>query len=51
MIASVVGVTSAAPRPWTARAAISTSALPARPATSEAAVKIASPIRNSRRRP
>ena len=51
MIASVVGVTSAAPRPCTARLATSTSALPASPATSDAAVKMPSPIRNSRRRP
>ncbi len=51
MIASVVGVTSAAPRPCTARAAMSTSTDPASPATNEAAVNTASPARNSRRRP
>jgi curli biogenesis system outer membrane secretion channel CsgG len=51
MMASVVGVTSAAPSPCTARAAMSTSAEPARPAASEAVVKTANPIRNRRLRP
>ncbi len=51
MIASVVGISSAAPRPCTARAAISTPPLPARPAASEERVKTARPARNIRRRP
>ncbi len=51
MIASVVGVTSAAPSPCTARLAMSTPALSASPAASDAAVNSASPIPNSRRRP
>jgi len=51
MIASVAGTSSAAPRPCTARLAISTAPLPASPAASEAGVKIARPIRNIRRRP
>ncbi len=51
MMASVVGVSSAAPRPWMARAAISPPAVVASPAASEAPVKIASPVRNTRLRP
>ena len=35
MMASVVGISSAAPTPWTARLAISTPPLPASPAASE----------------
>ena len=48
---SVRGVTIAPPRPWSARAAISTSMLGASAAAAEAPVKIASPITNIRRRP
>ena len=48
---SVSGVTIAPPRPCRARAAISTSMLGASAAAAEAAVKIASPITNIRRRP
>ena len=48
---SVVGVTSAAPSPWMARLMTRTSTLPAKPAASEAAVKIDRPIMNSRFRP
>ena len=51
MIARAVGVTSAAPTPWTARLAISRSTLPDRPAASEARVNTVRPIRNSLRRP
>ena len=51
MTASVVGTSSAAPRPWTTRAAIRTAPLPARPAPSEASVKITVPAKNSRRLP
>jgi hypothetical protein len=51
MIASVVGVTRAAPSPWTARAATRTSTEPASPAIRDAAVNTPMPIRNSRRRP
>ena len=51
MIASVAGMLSAAPSPWTARAAISTPPLPARPAASEESVKMASPMRKTRRLP
>lgn len=51
MIASVVGISSAAPTPWTARLAMSKSPLPASPAASEDRVKTAMPTRNSRRRP
>ena len=51
MIARLAGITSAAPRPCTARAAISTSALPARPAASEESVKMTRPTRKIRRRP
>ena len=41
----------AAPRPWTARAAISAPIEPAKPQTSDAAEKRAIPIMNMRRRP
>ena len=51
MMASVVGVSSAAPRPCTARAAINSPAVVARPAASDEAVKIARPVRNTRLRP
>ena len=51
MMASVVGISSAAPTPWTARVAISMSPLPASPAASEDRVNRAMPRRNSRRRP
>src|SRR6476469_7366033 len=51
MIASVVGVTRAAPSPCTARLMTRTSTFPANPAASEATVKIDSPLRNSRFRP
>ncbi len=51
MMASVVGISMAAPTPWTARLAMSTPPLPARPAASEDSVKTARPIMNSRRRP
>ena len=50
-MASVAGTSSAAPRPCTARLAIRTAPLPARPAASDAAVKMPRPSRNSRRRP
>ena len=49
--ASVEGASSAAPRPWTARAAIIPSGDWARPTASDAAVKIAIPSMNIRRRP
>ena len=45
------GVTIAPPIPWTARAAISQSALGAIAAAADAAVKIARPMTKSRRRP
>ena len=48
---SVSGVTIAPPTPCSARAAFSTSIDGASAANAEAAVKIASPITNSRRRP
>ena len=51
MIESVAGFIIAAPTPCTTRAAISISALPARPQASDDAVKIASPTTNMRRRP
>jgi len=51
MMASVAGISSAAPTPWTARLAMSTSPLPASPAASEERVKTPRPSRNSRRRP
>ena len=51
MMESVAGLISAAPRPCTTRARISSSPLPASPHQSEAAVNTAIPITNSRRRP
>ena len=45
IVDSVCGVSSAAPRPWTTRAAISMSMEPASPHHSDAAVKIVNPIR------
>ena len=48
MMASVAGISSAAPTPWTARLAMSTLALPASPAASEERVKTPRPNRNSR---
>ena len=51
MIESVAGFISAAPRPWTTRAAISTSPPPASPQASDEAVKTTSPITKIRRRP
>ena len=51
MIASVVGISNAAPTPWIARLAMRTAPLPASPAASEESAKTAIPIRNSRRRP
>ena len=51
MIASPAGITSAAPSPCTARAAISRPALPARPAASDESVKMTRPARNIRRLP
>ncbi len=51
MIASVVGISSAAPTPCTARLAISTAPLPASPAASDDTVNRARPARNVRRLP
>ena len=51
MIESVAGFISAAPTPWTVRAAISEPASPARPHHSEAAVKTTSPAMKILRRP
>jgi hypothetical protein len=51
MMASVVGTSSAAPRPWTTLAPISTPPLPASPAASEASVNTTVPAKNSLRRP
>jgi hypothetical protein len=51
MIDSVAGETIAAPTPCTARAAMRTPIELARPQTSDAAEKTATPIMNSRRRP
>jgi hypothetical protein len=51
MIDSVAGFISAAPTPWMVRAAISASALPARPQASEATVKITRPTMKISRRP
>ena len=48
---SVSGMTIAAPRPWTARAAISDSMLGASAASALAAVKIDRPMTNIRLRP
>jgi hypothetical protein len=50
-IVSVNGSTIAPPRPWTARAAISSFAEPASAAMADAPVKMVRPIANSRRRP
>ena len=50
-IDSAAGETSAAPRPWSARKAISEPSDHARPSSRELAVKIASPTMNRRRRP
>jgi len=49
--ASADGATSAAPAPWTARAATSAPADGARAHASDAAANSSSPIRNTRRRP
>ncbi len=51
MIESVAGDTIAAPKPCTARAAMSTPVVLARPQASEAIEKIATPMRNIRLRP
>ena len=51
MMASVAGISSAAPTPCTARLAMSTPPLPASPAASEESVKTARPTPNSLRRP
>ena len=51
MMASVAGISRAAPMPWMARLAMSTLPLPASPAASEDSVKTAIPARNSLRRP
>ena len=49
--ASAHGTSSAAPTPWSARAAISAGALGAQPHRSEATVNTLTPITNMRRRP
>ena len=51
MIESVDGFISAAPTPWTTRAAMSTLALPARPQPSDESVKMTSPTTKISRRP
>ena len=51
MIESVAGIMKAAPTPWSTRAPISSSALPASPQRSEESVKTARPKRKMRRRP
>ena len=51
MSASEQGMSSAAPTPWTTRAAIRTSAFAARPQPSEAAAKMLTPITKISRRP
>jgi hypothetical protein len=51
MTAIVCGSSSAEPRPWTARAAISSVAVWARPQVAEATVKTATPAMNRFRRP
>ena len=51
MMASVVGTSSAAPRPCSSRMPISTLPLPASPAPSDESVNTVSPMKNSRRRP
>ncbi len=48
---SAEGVMMAAPKPWIARETISMVSLWARPHSSEASVKRATPTRNTRRRP
>ena len=50
-IDSAAGASSAPPRPWVARKAISEPADQAKPASSELTVKRAMPAMNSRRRP
>ena len=47
---SAAGVIRAAPRPWAARAAIRAAAVEAKPLKREAVVKMAMPVRNTRRR-
>src|SRR5260370_27018842 len=51
MIDRAAGVSSAAPSPWPARAAISAVAVGARPLASDAAVNTARPARKIRRLP
>ena len=51
MIESVAGFISAAPAPWTTRAAISMLPESARPHQRDASVKTAIPITNTSRRP
>ena len=51
IIARLPGVSRAPPTPWSTRAAISTSALGARPHSSEAAANQIVPITKTRRRP
>ncbi len=51
MIESVAGIISAAPMPWTARAPISSVALPESPQSSEETVKTTRPMMKIRRRP
>ena len=51
MIERVAGIIRAEPTPWTMRAAISSSALPASPQKSDETVKIARPTRKMRRLP
>ncbi|MET3961506.1 hypothetical protein ABIE44_001440 [Marmoricola sp. OAE513] len=51
MIDSAAGEAIAAPRPWTARAAISQVSFWAKPPASEASAKSAIPIMKTRRRP
>ena len=51
MIDRVAGFIRAAPRPWTTRAPISTSAPFARPHASDDAVKMIRPMTKIRRRP
>ena len=51
MIASTLGISSAAPIPCTRRASTSISGLPATPQAAEASVNRASPSANVRRRP
>ena len=51
MIESVAGIMIAAPTPWRVRAPMSVPPVVARPHASDESVKIASPIRKTRRRP